>query len=262
MSLDRYRSEYDNLFKGLKSEDVQKLDESTLRIIDHVHNRISYTEGRIKATLEIGLALLAFPGPAMILFRDYLREWLVVLTPILACLAFLGVAEICLYIIHVRFRRPFLDVTKTWRWFYHYCIDPKTPVGPWLPWIGDKKKEEAKLGYLEGLVRYAKNTVQSTPQQRLRQDIEQLFVLLSDERLKNEFLKQEQGILLYGLFASVIQVNASLFMWWSIQGCIPQYPVLVAYVVFFACAFVLWPWKVFVSTKSREPWEYIAEPSE
>lgn len=73
--------------------------------------------------------------------------------------------------IHIRFKRPFIEIAKTWKWFYHYCIDPETPVGPWLPRFGKKKREKAKSEYLQGLIRYAENTIQSRPQQGLKRDI-------------------------------------------------------------------------------------------
>jgi len=261
MALDDYRKKFDELFKGLKTDEAEKIDDSTLRIIDHAARRVEYTEGKRKATLEISLGLITFSVLLIGLVYQYFNQWFILFLPSVASLAFIGVLNIVLYVFQERFKRPFIEVAKTWRWFYHYCIDPNVPLGPFL---SSCEKEKSKQGYLDGLFIYAQNTIDTTPQTRLRQDIEQLFILLTTERLKNEFLKRQQGVLGYGILASLFTFLIDYILPWERLACIISFEFnvfrsLLSIMIFVIVVAVLYGCKVFRITKSREPWNYVTE---
>ena len=253
MTSKEYRNKFNELFKDLEENKAREINESTLKIIDHVHLRVSYTEGKRKAALELGIALLTFSAALGVFLNEYNPQWLSIVSPFLIGLFIVGIIELILYIWQARFKRPFIETAKTWRWFYHYCIDPKLPVGPFLC---RQKRDKSKQGYLEGLYRYTKNTLATTCKTRLRQDIEQLFILLTTERLKNEFLKQLQGVLLYGFLASLVALGTNVLF---SKVYVTEFSFPMALIVFFVFLIVFCLWKVFPATRSREPWSYIEE---
>jgi hypothetical protein len=175
MTCDAERKKFRSLFQGLKREAAKEIDESVLKIIDHVHSRVSYTEDKRKSAIEVSLGFMAFAGPLVVLLYEYAGPFFLFAAPFFLCLLFVGFFDLVLYIFQEIFTRPFIGTAMTWRWFYHYCIRPTLPVGPFLPWAKEKKISDSKLGYLEGLVKYAENTVKATPQQFLAQDVEQLY---------------------------------------------------------------------------------------
>jgi len=259
MVSDDYRKKFNELFKGLKEKEAVKIDESTLKIIDHVHTRVSYTESKRKSSLEIGLAFLTFSVALGVLLTNYLKELFTLLFPFITSLSIIGFIELSLYILQERFKRPFIETARTWRWFYHYCIDPELPVGPLLNY---EKRQKSKQGYLEGLFKYAKNTLDTNPRTRLRQDIEQLFILLTTERLKNEFLKQQQGVLFYGVIASLFSLLTNLLLYNYFPTFFPEFRPYISVLIFLLFSIILFIGKVFRTTKSREPWQSISELNE
>jgi len=258
MDSDDYRKKFDELFKQLNGnqERARQIDESTLKIIDHVHTRVSYTEGKRKAALEIGLAFLTFSAALGLLLVQFSQDWLSVLLPFIVSLSLVGLFELSLYILQERFKRPFIETAKTWRWFYHYCIDPELPVGPLL---SSEKRKRSIEGYLTGLYKYTTNTLKTTPITMLRQDIEQLFILLTTERLKNEFLKQQQGVLFYGVIASSISLLSNFILSEYAKTVFPEYRLHISVIIFIIALIILYICKVFQVTKSRIPWSYIEE---
>jgi hypothetical protein len=253
MSSKDYRDNFDALFKDLDETKAKEIDESTLKIIDHVHLRVSYTEGKRKAALELGLAFLTFSVASSVFLAEYNPQLLSIVSVFLIGLFIVSSLEIVLYIWQARFKRPFVEAARTWKWFYHYCIDPKLPVGPFLC---RQKREESKRGYLEGLYMYTKNTLATTHQTRLRQDIEQLFILLTTERLKNEFLKQLQGVIGYGFLASMFALGTNALF--SVVYAI-EFSFQIALGIFAVLLILFLLWKVFPTTRSREPWSYFEE---
>src|SRR5271157_5527578 len=185
MSKEDYRSEFTKLFDALSEKKAKEIDESTLKLIDHVHSRVSYTDEKHRTSLELNIAILTFSAALAVFLNEYNVQWLVICAPLVVGLFMVSISGIILFVFQDRFKRPFIEVAQTWRWFYHYCIDPRLPTGPFLC---SEQRQRSKQGYLEGLYMYAKNTLTATPQKILKQDVEQLFILLTTERLKNEFL--------------------------------------------------------------------------
>lgn len=260
MIMDNYRKRFDELFKDIDEKKAELIDESTLKIIDHVHTRVSYTESKRRAALEIGLAFLTFSVAAGVLLNNYSKELLDLFLPLIVSLSIVGFIVVSLYALQARFKRPFIENARTWRWFYHYCINPELPVGPLL---NHEKRQKSKQGYLEGLFRYAKNTLSTSSKTRLGQDIEQLFILLTGERLKNEFLKQLQGVFFYGIIASLLSFMSNLLL--SSYGApilefFYEYRQLTSLLIFLIVLSISLKRKVFRATKSREPWQYIDVP--
>lgn len=143
-----YRSDFAKLFEQINGEAAKEIDESTLKLIDHVHNRVSYTDDKHKESLELNIALLTFSLGLVVFLHEYNMQWLTLVLPFFVGIVIVSVIGVILYVFQDRFKRPFIEVAQTWRWFYHYSVDPKLPVGPVL---FRKQKEESKKGYLEGL---------------------------------------------------------------------------------------------------------------
>ncbi len=250
---EKYRDEFEKLFPNLTEKKAKELDEQTVKLIDHVHNRISYTDQKHRTAFESCIAILTFAIALGVFLNEYNKEWLFIALPLVYCLSIVGIVGITLFIFQDRFKRPFIEVSRTWRWFYHYCIDPRIPVGPGLR---KSQRNDSKKEYLRGLYQYAKNTLNATPQQILKQDIEQLFVLLTDERLKNEFLKQSQGVLGYGVLASIGSFVLNMLLLHITLG----YALPITLVVFGFIYTIILITKVRPTTKSRQDWSPITQP--
>ncbi len=242
-----FRAEFTKLFANVDEVKAKALDEETLKLIDHVHGRVSYTDEKHRNSFQAHIALLTFAVALGVFLNEYNGHWLVAAIPIVIGLSVVGASGVILFVFQDRFKRPFIGVAQTWRWFYHYCIDPRIPAGPFLTC---DQREESKREYLRGLYQYAKNTLVATPQEMLKQDIEQLFILLTSERLKNEFLKQSQGILLYGFIASLTAFLSNLVL----LHFLPAYALSISLVIFVVIFVVTLILKVAPTTKSRQNW--------
>jgi len=80
---------------------------------------------------------------------------------------------------------------------------------------------------------------------------------LTGERLKNEFLKQSQGVLGYGFLASLSSFVANLILLhiWA------QYALAISLVIFVLVFSITLAVKVAPTTKSRTNWQPIIETS-
>jgi hypothetical protein len=252
MDEEDYRSDFTKLFDSLDEKRAKEIDESTLKLIDHVHGRVSYTDEKHRTSLELNIALLTFSAALGVFLNGYNTQWLMLGSPLVVGLFTVSISGIILFVFQDRFKRPFIEVAQTWRWFYHYSIDPKLPAGPFLC---SEQRENSKKGYLEGLYKYAKNTLTASPQKILKQDVEQLFVLLTTERLKNEFLKQSQGVLGYGFIASIASLGLNMLLAQEKIQFGVQASILIFLVIFVITVLV----KVLPTTRSRKQWNYIEE---
>jgi hypothetical protein len=147
------REQYHKLVEScsLNSEDILGLAARCRELIFHIQQRIEYCEKRRGQMVVISLSLLA---AAVALFASTFLEamdsgLLVSLIRLAALLLFLtAVITSALYALQTNFKYPFIETTKTWRWFYHYSVS-KEYKPPFIPFESTKQREEMQRIHLK-----------------------------------------------------------------------------------------------------------------
>jgi len=203
---------------------AEKLDAQIVEMISHRNAAIFHHDNQRGSARTTGLGLVGFGGTMLTLLVGLLT-WSAGGTTqpilsqvsgiIMAFVATLAVSSIALGFLVLRlyhrqnrfaypFNEPDMDgLGNSWRWFYYACIDRDTPEGPELS-DSDKRKYEVK--YLDDLHRYAKRTfaLARDPLERLKQDVQQLFVLLEVEFHLCRFQLQLERLLVRGIFSALV----------------------------------------------------------
>jgi len=206
--LESLRERYNSLIDASDLDDKEILDRAAKcrDLIFHIHERIEYAENRRNQVAAVALAFLA--GAIALFLASIIKdikveEWVLFLR--LAALALFGtsIVTLILYARQINFAYPFIEVTRTWRWFYHYAIskDYKPPFHTY-----DSKSQRRKLQrlHLENMLSYAEKTVKMTPKEELKQDLEQLFLVIVNEKYKNAQLSHLRTVVTWGLILTVL----------------------------------------------------------
>jgi len=210
--LSSLRDQYHKLVESssLDNKDTLSLAARCRELIFHIHQRIEYCEKRRGQMVLISLSLLA---AAVALFAATFlgaadSGLLVLLVRLTALLLFLTAAiTLALYALQTNFKYPFIEITKTWRWFYHYSVS-KEYKPPFFPFEGPKEQEKMQKMHLEDMLTYAKRTLESSPKEELEQDLEQLFLVIVNEKYKNAQLTHLRMVISWGLGLTILAMVA------------------------------------------------------
>ncbi|MBC8274853.1 MAG: hypothetical protein H8E40_07790 [Chloroflexi bacterium] len=210
--LSSLREQYHKLVdsSSLNSKDTLGLAARCRELIFHIHQRIEYCEKRRGQMVIISLSLLA---AAVALFAaTFLEamdsELLVSLARLAALLLFLTAAiTLGLYALQTNFKYPFVQITKTWRWFYHYSVS-KEYKPPFFPFEGPNQREKMQKMHLQDMLTYAERTLGSSSKEELEQDLEQLFLVIVDEKYKNVQLTHLRMVISCGLGLTILVMIA------------------------------------------------------
>ena len=202
------RKQYHDLIQsyGIGDDDARKKAADCRELIFHIHNRIEYAESRRSQVAAIALALLA---GAIALFLTSVSDklqaenWTLILRIAALALFTTSVATLVLYARQINFSYPFIGVTKTWRWFYHYSVS-KEYKPPFHSYEGDERRKKMQELHLTNMVEYAKNTLKLTAKDELEQDLEQLFLMIVNEKYKNAQLSHLRTVIFIGLLLTVL----------------------------------------------------------
>jgi len=206
--LESLRERYHNLIHSPDLGDKEALDRAAKcrELIFHIHDRIEYAENRRGQIATVALAFLA--GAVALLLASVVedvraQEWVLILRVVALCLFATSATTLVLYSLQINFAYPFIQVTKTWRWFYHYSVskDYKPPFHTY-----DSKSQRKKLQklHLEDLLSYAQKTVKMSPKEELEQDLEQLFLVIVNEKYKNAQLSHLRTVVSWGLMLTIV----------------------------------------------------------
>ena len=135
-------------------------------------------------------------------------ELLVSLVRLTALLLFLmATITLALYGLQTNFKYPFIEITKTWRWFYHYSVS-KEYKPPFFPFEVPKEREKMQKIHLKDMLTYAERTLESIPKEELEQDLEQLFLVIVNEKYKNAQLTHLRMVISWGLGLTIMAMLA------------------------------------------------------
>jgi hypothetical protein len=169
-----------------------------LNVIKDRRARLSLSSGITSQIVGICQQILAFGAAGLALtvgFIDKVRQFSI---PVQKLLAIIGIfyAELVLisllvliwYMLQARFRYPYLyfdQIGNAWPFFYYALI---TPVSRW-PIQFAKQRFNAATSYAKDFVKFTAKTLQETPKERLRDELQQYFLLPFDlifQRAKTE----------------------------------------------------------------------------
>jgi hypothetical protein len=113
-----------------------------------------------------------------------------------------GVTSI-VHSLQVNPKYPFRVLGNDWKWFYPNIVDERykpTRI------VKETEKEylQKRLLHVEGLKEYARKIVNQDKVERLKVDIQQLYLLHVNEKYKNHFLTSLRRILTWGLLITSI----------------------------------------------------------
>jgi len=213
-SYDKKREEFDNLFNSIDEKQAEKKNQEALATMDYVYRRLDYTEQRRFGYLQIGIAILAFSSAVgaivAALFNiasssQITKILLHFLSPFIIGLFITGLLMVIWYNSQTNPNYPFIDITKTWKWFYHYMDIKKlkTQIR-----YSAQDRQKYNMEYLDKLKMYADKSINKNIKEELKQNIEQLYLYLVLEKFKNDFTRQLQRILIRGI---IITTSGSAF---------------------------------------------------
>ena len=213
-SLQNLRNKFEKEFERLSEEESKELANDTREIISFAQSRLQEWTGYRSTSLQVSLGMFAFSVAGLAIISDPSKIPLYVYPIAVPFLLVLFVWSLYIFITvarQVSFWYPFIDVANTWRWFYLYCVPSKLPFKTNLK---QHEKAASRQLYLEGLLKYAKRTMELSGRKQLQQNIEQLYLLLTYEGYLDQFAMDINKKLARGiLFGVCISVGCGLIAW-------------------------------------------------
>jgi hypothetical protein len=197
--------EYESLFSEIDGGTTNTADkiEEVESLIDHVNQRIQYTETRITRSVTFSVTLI---GIGMAFFAvlsryDGLLFYLGLFAT--ASLVITGGLAAIIHSLQVNPKYPFRALSNDWKWFYPNIVDNNyRPT--WYVKESEEKYLEKRLLHIKGLKKYADKIMQEDKAERLKVDIQQLYLLHVNEKYKNAFLSTLRKIIFRGLLITAV----------------------------------------------------------
>ena len=105
---------------------------------------------------------------------------------------------------------PFRALGNDWKWFYPEIVDKEYKPST-IVMETENKYLRKRLLHAEGLQKYAQKIVTEDKFERLKVDIQQLYLLHVNEKYKNCFLTSLRRVLTWGLLLTTISVIILFF---------------------------------------------------
>jgi hypothetical protein len=196
---------YEDIFANLNHDDpeIEEKIKEVNSIIQLVNNRIFYTEDRLSKIVAFSLALMAI---GMAFFAAIINlTGLTFIVGLITALFFILTGGIAALVntFYVNPRYPFRAMKNDWKWFYSGIIDKK--YRPKLI-FQDSPSElfSKKLLHMRGLNDYAEKILVEDKVERLKVDLQQLYLLHVNEKYKNRYLSNLRNILILGLIITSV----------------------------------------------------------
>jgi len=203
---DKYE-EYEALFIDISQFKLNindKLKEIQF-LIEHVNQRIQYTETRITRTVTFAVTLIAV-GMAFFAVSTKLDAAafnLSICTTLLFVLT--GGITALVHAMQINPKYPFRALLNDWKWFYPNIVDEIYKPTPYVKET-ENNYWKKRILHVDGLTKYAEKILNENQNERLKIDIQQLYLLHVNEKYKNEFLSTLRRILFLGLLLISISI--------------------------------------------------------
>ena len=201
-------SEYQKYIETFSSLDdkISNIDEKIEEInsiIMLANNRIYYTEDRLSKIATFSVALMGI-GMAFFAGIIHLNGWAFFIGLITA-VSFVLTGGITSLInsSYMNPKYPFRAMKGDWKWFYSGIID--TAYHP-KPVFQDNQSEffKKRLLHMQGLNDYAQKLLTENKSERLKVDLQQLYLLHLNEKYKTRYLSNLRSILIRGIVITSI----------------------------------------------------------
>jgi len=194
--------------EGLSDDHVKDLRQTLRHQIDHMAQRIEYTESRLRALALVAAALVA-AGLALLQVVLTQFESLAAEAPLgilASSFVLIGLTMWYAYALQTNYPYPFVKVATTWKWFYHYALKKEAFTADWYRHPSKESKKKGEQAYESQWQEFRSRGVTDLTNLRIDtlQDLEQVFLLHVNERYKNLFLTHLRQILHRGIVAAVI----------------------------------------------------------
>jgi hypothetical protein len=127
-------------------------------------------------------------------------------------LVIISILSLILYMLQARFRFPFLYFEKignAWPWFYYASISADVPRGP-------VQLSRARLNgsalYAKDFVRFTEKVLDEDYKKKLRNEIQQYFLLMSYQAYVNQFSLRLANFFMYGFVGAFITAVIMLLL--------------------------------------------------
>ena len=201
------RERYHDLIDSSDLDDKEALDRAAKcrELTFHTHERIEYAENRRNQVAAVALAFLA--GAIALFLASVIQdissqEWVLFLRLAALCLFVTSIMTLVLYARQINFAYPLIKVTRPWRWFYHSSVSEEYKL-PFHAYGSESQRKKLQKLHLEGMLSYAEKTVKMRPKEELEQDLEQLFLVIVNEKYKNVQLSHLRTVLSWGLMFTI-----------------------------------------------------------
>ncbi|MCJ7547957.1 MAG: hypothetical protein MUP30_14265 [Deltaproteobacteria bacterium] len=196
---------YETLFGKIPSKGIDKKIEEVDFLINHIDNRIHYTETRITRTVTFSVTLIGI-GMAFFAAIINLKEFSLYLGLITSgSMILTGLIATLIHIFQVNPNYPFKALPNDWKWFYPRIVDNEYKPKAFV-YEQEKAYFKKRLLHINGLNKYAQKVIDETPRERLKIDIQQLYLLHVNEKYKNYFLTTLRKVLNVGLTVVLISL--------------------------------------------------------
>lgn len=201
--------DYESLFEDILEDSIDDKVEEVNFLIDHVDNRIHYTETRITRTVTLSVSLIAIGMAffAVVIKLQSLSLYLGLFTA--GSMILTGLITALIHVFQVNPKYPFRALKNDWKWFYPRIVDDKYKPKAFVK-ESDRAYFEKRMLHVDGLSKYAQKIIEETPTERLKIDIQQLFLLHVNEKYKNYFLTTLRKCLNSGL--TIVLVALIIFL--------------------------------------------------
>ncbi len=205
--IDSCIEDYYDLFdtKNLTNIDIENKINEVGILIEHINQRIQYTETRITRTVTFSVTLIGI-GMAFFVGTTQYQGFSFICGLVTSGLFILtGTVAALIHILQVNPQYPFRSLKNDWKWFYPQILEKK-----YAPTFFVKECEtkylEKRLMHLKGLIKYASNLIYENEIERLMTDIQQLYLLHANEKYKNCFLSSLRKVIVLGLSLTFISL--------------------------------------------------------
>jgi hypothetical protein len=199
--------EYEKFVKlftdDLESSDLGRKIDEVNALIEHVNNRIHYTETRITRTVTFAVSLVAI-GAALFSAVIRMNGWSFYLGMATSFLFIItgGITSL-IHVFQVNPNYPFRALPNDWKWFYPRIIDKDYKPTAFVSENDEQFYKKRKM-HIAGLINYASKLLGENDVERLKVDIQQLYLLHVNEKYKNCFLSTLRLCLICGLIITTL----------------------------------------------------------
>lgn len=199
-------------------ENLGKLNEDKckelIEIIKDRRNNLALSSDIYDQIIKLCQAILAFGAGGLglslafvdkvIKFSPFVQKMVAIAGIFYVELLIVSLLSLTLYMFQARFRYPFLFFTKignSFPFFYYSSISPATPRSPFQT---NKKFVKGSKLYAKDFTQFATKIVDENDKERLRNELQQYFLLISYQGYVNQFSLQLTNLFLYGVIGTMV----------------------------------------------------------